>query len=120
MNCKPGELAVVVHAGPHAICNLGRVVRVLRLCTSVANDLGPAWEYEGDCVLNTEYEGHPIGTRVPIIEDDCLRPIRPNDTSDPRLVAEDLRNRNKVVARRFDAAREKAQQLRDRFDSESA
>jgi len=68
MNCKPGDLAVVVRTAPdERNRHLGRIVPVLRL-SKQPTKYGPAWEYEGD-VLTT-------WGRVPVIEDCALRPIR--------------------------------------------
>lgn len=63
LNCKPGDLAIVVRGRPTH--NLGSVVRVIRL----AQDAWEIWEYEGR-LTNTR------GGRITGIGDECLRPIR--------------------------------------------
>ena len=113
MNCKPGDLAVIVtvlgsERSAHA---LGKIIKVESSTT--LPDGHPSWFYSPP--IYDPLTGDAYWT----VLDACLKPIRGNDTSDPRLVKQDLDSRVKAVTRRLDAAR-KERELRDRFDSESA
>jgi hypothetical protein len=66
MNCKPGDLAVIVKVGPLAKGLLGRFVTVLR---PHKDSLGVYWDYEP--LLQT-VDGYVVAA----VEDECLRPIR--------------------------------------------
>jgi hypothetical protein len=70
MNCRPGDLAVVVAGSPAA--NVGKVIRVVEL------DDGLHWTYEGRLL------GH-FGTPAKVVADDCLRPLRDSDGQDETL-----------------------------------
>lgn len=70
MNCKAGDLAVVVSGVPTE--NLGKVIRV----TTLTDD--EWWEYEGFLVP-------PWGGRADSVQDRCLRPIRDNPGQDETL-----------------------------------
>ena len=82
MNCKPGDLAVIV--GPTKPFNehlLGRVVRVTAV-SFIDNGEGKTWCYEKPLL---ELRGQYAGWRVEVIEDRVLRPIRDNDGQDQTL-----------------------------------
>lgn len=68
MNCKPGDLAIVVRTGPKSVGCLGAVIRVTKLGTNPTGR-GPAWEYK-PTLRNAD--GEPILWA----NDSCLRPIR--------------------------------------------
>jgi hypothetical protein len=86
MNCKPGDLAIVV--GGHGLGNdplkmRGRIVRCIRILGPA--DLGfeydeacPTWEVDID--VKDPIDGVQIG-----VEDEFLRPIRDNDGEDEIL-----------------------------------
>lgn len=85
MNCKPGDLAVVVQS--ESGINLGKVVRVVRRHASETHDLdgvrfrramGPRWVIEP--ALRT-IEGDPLFT----YRDSGLRPIRDQPGADETL-----------------------------------
>ena len=69
MNCRPGQIAMVIRGAP--LENLGRVVKVLELDMSHPyKDFGfNFWKYEGT-LLNF------YGGRCDGVEDSCLRPLR--------------------------------------------
>lgn len=65
MNCRPGDLAVIVRAdGMTGDKLIGRIVRVTTL-----RDTGKHWNYEGPAISTVW--GPVIG-----LADDALRPIR--------------------------------------------
>jgi hypothetical protein len=75
MNCKPGDLAFVVHSGRNA----GKIVRVLRasIYRAVRNSdgrlkHGQIWEIDGALL---SWSGEPVR----YCHDDYLRPIRDQD-----------------------------------------
>lgn len=77
LNCKPGDLAVVVSGYPES--NIGKVITVTRIATLTSAVLGfPCWEYEG-------HLDSTIGGRSGLVHDACLRPIRPGDGADETL-----------------------------------
>lgn len=61
LNCKPGDLAIVIAGSP--VENIGKIIKVTKLIPSY---FGPAWEFEGSGLLGGCTE----------ITDYCLRPIR--------------------------------------------
>jgi hypothetical protein len=79
MNCKSGDLAMVMRGFPEL--NRGRVIRVTTvdvLVGAVTNT--PMWRYEGD--LDGQFGG-----RCACIADACLRPIRdPGDDEVDEIV----------------------------------
>lgn len=79
MNCKPGELAIVVRAKSFIDDPVvGRIVRVTTLTT--ANWAGrPRWLFEGPALSLAN------GERVNALCDDALRPIRPGDISNEEV-----------------------------------
>lgn len=84
MNCKPGDLAVVVRAPNGAEIRVGSIVRVVEFdgwCFFI--DTG-AWAQD---VWRVEFNGSefsPLGFEWGIPDSD-LRPIRPNDGEDETL-----------------------------------
>jgi hypothetical protein len=68
MNCKPGDLAVIVRGRNIALPCLGRIVRVLSTVPSPYCG-SPAWK------LETPLQ-HPVEGTMAYILDECLRPIR--------------------------------------------
>lgn len=78
MNCKPGDMAIVVKgAGPLTSCIVGKVVRVTRMVF----DGEPCWEYDGARLVV------PRWGPLDVIEDDFLRPIRADG-----ITAEEVRD----------------------------
>jgi hypothetical protein len=82
MNCKPGELAVVVRGS----IGLGAVIRCIRLLGTFApfepiKVAGRGWHcsVSGGQVWEVE---HPLFATA---SDSCLRPIRDNDGDDETL-----------------------------------
>jgi hypothetical protein len=81
MNCKPGDLAVIVRSYAE---NEGRIVRCVRLVNYLWNNmLGgahvlPTWEID-QCLTN------PDGRLIRLVPDNQLRPIRPSDGEDETL-----------------------------------
>ena len=76
MNCKPGDLAVVVCAGRLE----GRVIRVTSLDPGRSPCGRPLWLYEGDLT-------DPDGFRYESIWDHILRPLRdPGDDAVDEMV----------------------------------
>lgn len=88
MNCRPGDLAVIVRAT--RIENLGKIVRCIRLHTDPLRDADgmrwrmaqaePRWVIDPP-IRNTE------GVRMLTAPDSALRPIRDNDGTDETLIA---------------------------------
>lgn len=77
MNCKPGDLAVIVgHDDESDTCTLGLLIRVTKLDPDWWE---PVWEYEGRPLTDDE------GARLLAISDRYLRPIRPGDVSDEEV-----------------------------------
>ena len=81
MNCKPGDLAVIVMAGPKTQHHLGKIVRVVSAHTGRSVKLRdlPHWDYVEPKLK------HLDGTEIDWIHDMCLRPIRNNDGEDEML-----------------------------------
>lgn len=84
MNCKPGDLAVIVVTGSNTKNNLGRIVKVLErapdgtLVPGIPHDPRIRWVYEPK--LKNER-----GDGISYVNDCCLRPIRPGDISDEEV-----------------------------------
>jgi hypothetical protein len=81
LNCKPGQMAMVVRGEPAV--NLGRVVRVLELSrgpTELLLGLN-LWLYEG-------YLSMGAGIRADAVSDLCLRPLR--DDFEPESIDTDI------------------------------
>jgi len=82
LNCKPGDMAIVVRGQPDI--NHGRVVRVvsLRPPCLVSELCGTRfWLYEGSLVGQD-------GAWAPAVADNCLRPLR--DDFEPESVDTDV------------------------------
>lgn len=79
MNCKPGDLAMVVIPGPH----VGKVIRVLSIDPNPSPTGRPLWLYEGNLV-------DPTGVRYESIWDHILHPIRPGDLEDETPTVREL------------------------------
>lgn len=77
MNCKPGDLAVIVRS--HDRRNVGKLVRVLRTYPRAE----ASWWISSDSVLHGIYSDWPVGAEVGMF-DSHLRPIR-----DPGADAQD-------------------------------
>ena len=84
MNCKPGDLAVLIRSRAG---NEGKIVRCVRLATSVevmrenlSRAFGPIWLLDGPII-------HTDGRAKPYAKDAWLRPIRPqpDDAQDETL-----------------------------------
>lgn len=75
MNCKPGDLAVVVRSATNPE-NIGRIVRCVDM---TRRRLAGSWE-ECECWIV-----EPDITVYGAIADRCLRPIRPTDGEDETL-----------------------------------
>lgn len=82
MNCKPGDLAVVVRGS----VGLGAVVRCIRILGKFAPSerisipgLGSFCSVAGGQVWEIEH------SQFAVASDDCLRPIRDNDGEDEML-----------------------------------
>jgi hypothetical protein len=67
MNCKPGDLARVVHPGN----NLGKIIRVTTLDPVPHSVHGHCWHYEGGPLMATEFNA-PLSAYCDV----WLRPIR--------------------------------------------
>lgn len=76
MNCRPGDLAIIVRVGPATGAHLGKIVRVLTLTEGFTGL--PAWRFESDRPLYRTDWHKPLE----FVEDHCLRPIRGLPKSD--------------------------------------
>ena len=81
LNCKQGDLAIVVHS----MCgNEGKIVRCLKLLPAghgrAHPKLGPLWEV--DVELNRVLVSGAKGSPARMVPDSALRPIRPLDELD--------------------------------------
>lgn len=78
MNCKPGEMAMVIRGRPE---NIGKVVTVLRLADMRINRLdekvGPFWVIDRDLMHQWEFSKRL--TMRPFCADCKLMPIHPLD-----------------------------------------
>lgn len=80
MNCKPGDLAVIVQADNKA--NLGKMVVVREFVPDAEFIDGPcadAWTFDGPVMFGVS------GARVKRIQDYKLRPLRDSDGEDETL-----------------------------------
>lgn len=89
LNCKPGDLAIVVRS---VIGNEGKIVRCLYLATddeAMEITEGRVWKIDRELLSLSE-----IGTirKAAFCEDDILRPIKPLDELD------DVTSDNEVTA----------------------
>lgn len=65
LNCKPGDLAIVVLGNPSN--NIGKVIRVTTLYGTFCGYT--MWNYDGRL--------SDLGLRITAVADNCLRPILP-------------------------------------------
>jgi len=72
MNCKPGDLAIVVKGDP--IVNIGKIIQVTKLLFPENSFFGAIWDYEGN--LHEACDG---------VGDSCLLPIRDQPGQDETL-----------------------------------
>lgn len=92
MNCKPGDLAVVVRS---VSGNLGKVVRVRVMINDVEFIDGSklrCWTFEGPTMFGS------LGRLVTVIPDECLRPLRDNPGQDETLTWAGLPNKQEQPA----------------------
>lgn len=77
MNCKPGELAIIVKAmDSFERQHVGKIVRVLKI-----KECGH-WDYEAPYLFSVI---GPFGCLCVCLDDSQLRPIRDNDGKDETL-----------------------------------
>jgi hypothetical protein len=77
MNCKPGDMAIVVSGGPRI--NLGRIVRCVELLAGETCSCGGAvWLVDGDLESPNPIAGlfAALFGMKPGVGDCCLKPIR--------------------------------------------
>ena len=80
MNCKPGDLAIIVDAGSCARVHIGKIVRCIRLTEPIYGHHGFGWETLPE--LNASDDGKALLWR-----DEHLRPIRdPGDDATDEMV----------------------------------
>jgi hypothetical protein len=88
MNCKPGDLAVVIRSETG---NLGKIVRCIAVASKEQADQVRFWAcpmWEVDRPMQWEYQHEVFYERF--CPDDCLRPIRPQSddaTDEMTLIA---------------------------------
>ena len=92
MNCKPGDLAIVVSAFNPV--NLGRILHIGVFAGEVGGWRGTnRWHFDG---------GSPLigvnGGRSYTVKDICIRPIRDNPGQDESLQWLDVPSKSKVTA----------------------
>lgn len=82
MNCKPGDLAIVV-TRDHAFAELvGRIVRVTRVYSKLGTKF---WDFESAPII---FNSSVLGlVRVDGFEDVELKPIRPSETPNQSVEA---------------------------------
>lgn len=100
MNCKPGDLALVVKS---KVGNEGKIVRCIRLATPVEADRvewwsGPLWHT--DVPLLSLRPATNVRREVCFAPDSALRPIRDpgEDATDETLLWLPVPSRDEVVA----------------------
>lgn len=96
MNCKQGDLAIIIKSRAG---NEGKIVRCVRLHDFIDRDIngwptgiiGPRWVIDRP-VPGLTNDGHP--NYMFTVADSCLRPIRPTDGEDEilRLVGKPINN----------------------------
>ena len=89
MNCKQGDLAIVVRELPGSIIKLGTIVTCIELhdwlFSARDNEVySSVWLVDHNGV-KTAPNGVPLGAT-----DDCLRPIRPGDLEDETTAVREL------------------------------
>lgn len=103
MNCKKGDLAVIVRS---MAGNEGRIVQCLRIATdaelSEANIYTglphPFWVTDKQLPCAFSFGGHSSGVSHAFIPDAWLRPIRDSDGTDEMLRIAGLPKRDEVKA----------------------
>lgn len=83
MNCKPGDLAIVVNC--RDVENIGALVEVMHFCGDgkwVVNELSDVFIVRS---LKTGERTQRNKERTLVGRDDCLRPLRDNDGQDETL-----------------------------------
>ncbi len=92
MNCKPGDLAIVVSAFNPV--NLGRILHISSFAGEVSGWGGTdRWHFDGAAPL--------IGVKGSCsytVKDSCIRPIRDNPDQDETLTWLDVPSTDKVTA----------------------
>ena len=83
MNCKPGDLAVVVRRR-YSDANVGKLVRTVRLVADILDADGPCWEVESLSGVLSHRDLKFCGL-TGWFEDSRLRPIRDSDGEDETL-----------------------------------
>lgn len=89
MNCKQGDLAVLVDADPHATHLKGRIFKLVGRCYCCG---AINWRFEGPFIESLG-GGKPIGC----LRDEDLRPIRPGDLEDETPTVRELEQRCKLI-----------------------
>jgi hypothetical protein len=91
MNCKPGDLAIVVSA----VCriNLGKCVTVIREATKQERDAHFMWHHPGIVWLLDKPLEWTLTGLMPFVPDTHLRPILPGN---PDAMTEDEQEEMKV------------------------
>lgn len=79
MNCKPGDLAVIVNTIPRFSRFIGRIVVVVELNNSLPSHFEPQWD------TDLKENGHTV-----VVADRHLRPIRDNPGQDETLTWRDV------------------------------
>lgn len=92
MNCKPGDLAVIVKPGS-SMHNLGRLVHVLHALNS--NDW---WVEVVGGMAHGYWAGNTVFVKVGIVEDHRLRPIRDQSGDDESLTWKKVPSPTKEIA----------------------
>lgn len=91
MNCKPGDLAVVINSRD-CVEKIGLFVRVIRFAPK-GSKLNPAWHPIGRQVASENDVWHVVHetTGREWLHSDCrLRPIRPGDLEDETPTVREL------------------------------
>ena len=93
MNCKPGDLAVVVTTLGYRDLDdcLGKIFRLKAV--AMTDRFGPKWSYDGARQSASHGE-------ITHIADACLRPIRPqdDDATDETLLWQEVPSKDKEPA----------------------
>jgi hypothetical protein len=80
MNCRPGDMAVIVNGGQFHSEHEGKIVQVLHLLSPTAD--GPLWAYQPP-LMSSKFR-----VVIPGVEDIVLRPIRdPGDDATDETLA---------------------------------
>lgn len=79
MNCKPGDLAVIVRTSATRTEALGRIVRVTEIHSMDYEGRGPVWMFENSPITLQD------GRQIDVVNDCGIRPIRLNEGDDETL-----------------------------------